>query len=165
MGTILNWLQSLLAIDRSNISDDKLSPPQFLECILHSTITPVSKGEEPSHVISIISFGDQLVRTLEKFYWGLEPNHFIGCFEGGHDCLSFGMQLAWSMLVVTEQIPHESLEREGVSHRIHAYRGDNFKITLGGAQGQLVDVLIRVRHLGHILIRLVTGHEFYVRNI
>lgn len=69
------------------------------------------------------------------------------------------------MLVVTEQIPYESLEKEGVSHRIHAYGGDNFKITLGGAQGQLVDVLIRVRHLGHILTRLVTGHEFYVRNI
>lgn len=78
----------------------------------------------------------------------LEPNHFIGFFEEGHDCLSFGMQLAWSMLVVTKQIPHESLEREGVSYRIHAYGGDNFKITLGGAQGQLVDVLNQSKAFG-----------------
>jgi len=87
VGTILNWLQSLLAIDRLNISYDKPSPPQFLDrrwlpsqCILHSTITFVSKGEEPSHVVSTISFSDQLVKTLEKIYWGLEPNHFTGFF-------------------------------------------------------------------------------------
>jgi hypothetical protein len=74
------------------------------------------------------------------------------------------MQLAWTQPVIVEHIPHKSLERKGVSHYIHANEGGNFKITLGGAQGQLDDALIRVRQLGYIFTRLVTSNEFHVRN-
>jgi hypothetical protein len=67
-----------------------------------------------------------------------------------------------NLFLLTFILLHKCCKREGVSHHIHAYGGDNFKITLGGAQGHLADALIRVRHWGHILTRLVTSHEFHV---
>jgi hypothetical protein len=56
------------------------------------------------------------------------------------------------------------LKKERVSHCIHANESSNFKITLRGAQGQLVNTLIRGKALCHVPVRLVTSHEFHVHN-
>lgn len=50
-------------------------------------------------------------------------------------------------------------------HHIHIDGGNNFKITPSRARGLLTNILSKVRHLSHILLRLVVGHKFYIYNI
>jgi hypothetical protein len=63
------------------------------------------------------------------------------------------------------------LEREGVSHHIHAKRGCNLKITLDIAHSLPIDTLNLVRYLSYVLPWLKARNELYdlyaysVRNV
>ena len=81
METTLDGLQFFSRIECHNKSYNQPSPPQFLDMyqllnqrVLHDTIVYIGKGEEPLHVIVIISPSNKLITTFENVDSRLEPN-------------------------------------------------------------------------------------------